>query len=42
MHDGGLIPFFQGNLDQIRELQKLCQDHELPTTPMEPPDGGGG
>ncbi len=42
MHDGALIPFFQGNLDQIRELQELCQHQGVSTTPMEPPDGGGG
>jgi hypothetical protein len=42
VHDGAMIPFFQGNLDQVRELQGLCESRGLPTTPQAPPGGSKG
>ena len=35
------VPFFQGHLDQVKELQGLCTEQGLKTTPMEPPGGCG-
>jgi hypothetical protein len=42
VHDGAMIPFFQGSLDQVKELQGLCASRGLPTTPLEPPGGSKG
>lgn len=36
-----MIPFFQGTLDQVKELQALCQDRGIDAQPAEPPGGCG-
>jgi len=36
-----LIPFFEGSLAQVRELRALCAEHDIATTPVEPPGGCG-
>lgn len=41
MTDSTPAPFFQGNLDQVRELQALCAEHGLHAEPMQPPGGSG-
>ncbi len=35
------IPFFQGSLDQVKELQALCSQRGFRVDPIKPPGGCG-
>jgi hypothetical protein len=37
-----MIPFFQGSLDQVKELQSLCEARGLAVRPLSPPGGAKG
>lgn len=37
-----LIPFFQGTVDQTKELTELCGVRGLRVQAVKPPGGGGG